>query len=310
MMQRRINFDAHRTLLLKFGLLLALAATFAFGTFACGEDNGGEDPQECVADTCDDLDAECGEHDDGCGDTLDCGSCDLPNADCDDGVCECAADTCDDLGAECGELDDGCGDTLDCGSCDDPDTCDDGQCVCEPDTCDDLGAECGEPDDGCGETLDCGTCGDDDTCDDGQCVCEPLTCGDIEDDCGEHDDGCGGTVDCGSCYAESTPCPSGTLDIAVEIETGSAGSGCATSFNPSEATVTEGDIVQWYDPSTCLDGYVITSGAADDDDAGYDFQSGTLITGDDFCVEFFAAGEYDYHCANNDITGTITVEEE
>ncbi len=102
----------------------------------------------CGPDTCSSLSAGCGEHDDGCGESLNCGACnDFPNSTCDDGECRCTPDTCETLGKACGEWSDGCGAILDCGGC-----------PCEPETCETLGKECGEWDDGCGTSLSCGDC--------------------------------------------------------------------------------------------------------------------------------------------------------
>lgn len=56
--------------------------------------------------TCDDID-ECGLQDDGCGGTLDCGSCCLT----------CIA------GVNCGGFDDGCGNFIECGQCLNNDKC-------------------------------------------------------------------------------------------------------------------------------------------------------------------------------------------
>jgi Cys-rich repeat protein len=133
---------------------------------------------------------------DGCGGTCEC---DLPNDQCQNGVCVCSP-SC--AGKECG--DDGCG-----GSC--PDTCgslehcEDYQCVCDyvdclgtccPDgdvcnlgtgqccTPQCSGKECGP--DGCGHT--CGSCLSNEVCQDGTCVCVPDCAG---KECG--DDGCGGS---------------------------------------------------------------------------------------------------------------------
>ena len=133
---------------------------------------------------------------DGCGGTCEC---DLPNDQCQNGVCVCTP-SC--AGKECG--DDGCG-----GSC--PDTCgslehcEDYQCVCDyvdclgtccPDgdvcnlgtgqccTPQCSGKECGP--DGCGHT--CGSCLSNEVCQDGTCVCVPDCTG---KECG--DDGCGGS---------------------------------------------------------------------------------------------------------------------
>ncbi len=86
------------------------------------------EPATCSAEAC-------GIVEDGCGGTLDCGSCESP---CEPATCSAEA---------CGTVEDGCGGTLDCGAC---------ESACEPITC--AADSCGIVDDGCGGTLDCGTC--------------------------------------------------------------------------------------------------------------------------------------------------------
>lgn len=93
----------------------------------------------CRKKTCAELGLTCGEGRDGCGGTLDCGTCN-PN---------CKAKTCAALGKTCGKHDDGCGKLVDCGPC---------SPVCQPATCADLEQPCGSRDDGCGGVLSCGTC--------------------------------------------------------------------------------------------------------------------------------------------------------
>jgi hypothetical protein len=103
---------------------------------SAGKGAGGTDG--CVPTTCEAEDAECGELDDGCGDTLDCGGCpdqETCGGDGEANVCGsgCVPETCENAGIECGELDDGCGDTLDCGTCEGGCGCnEDGQCDAGP----------------------------------------------------------------------------------------------------------------------------------------------------------------------------------
>ena len=161
--------------------------------------------EECTPDTCLTAGIECGsDWDDGCGGSLDCGSCDQGYF-CDDfGICtpepvdgdfeseaECVPYTCLTAGIECdSDWDDGCGGTLDCGDCDAGYYCDfDGFCQpealdgdfeeegeCMPDTCLSAGIECDYGwDDGCGGELNCGTCITGFYCDDyGQCQFESV----------------------------------------------------------------------------------------------------------------------------------------
>jgi hypothetical protein len=123
------------------------------------DDNG---QCQCDADTCESLDKQCGDWDNGCcGTTGDCGTCDeCPNSYCNDnGHCKCDPDTCADLGKECDSWDDGCCGNVDCGTCTECDNsyCDnDGQCQCEKNVC--QPGQCGQVPDGCCGFLDCGPC--------------------------------------------------------------------------------------------------------------------------------------------------------
>ena len=88
------------------------------------------------------MDIECGSAPDGCGNTLDCGSCPLGQA-CNAGKCPCSQATCAALGYTCGSFPDGCGGTLACGTCPAGQGCEGGACVCAPQTCAELGYACG-----------------------------------------------------------------------------------------------------------------------------------------------------------------------
>jgi len=76
--------------------------------------------------TCAAEGANCGMIADGCGGTLDCGTCTLPQT-CGGGgtpnVCGCSPTTCAAKGANCGIIADGCGGSLNCGTCTLPQTC-------------------------------------------------------------------------------------------------------------------------------------------------------------------------------------------
>jgi formylglycine-generating enzyme required for sulfatase activity/subtilisin-like proprotein convertase family protein len=94
------------------------------GAGAC---QGGEC---CVPMSCFLLGAVCGEADDGCGGTVQCGQCQDPEAVCFENQC-CVPKTCESLGKECGEWDDGCGDTVQCAPCGEGHECtQDGTCQC------------------------------------------------------------------------------------------------------------------------------------------------------------------------------------
>lgn len=164
------------------------------------------DTDECTLATCDDLGAECGTRDDGCGGTIECGSCDQPNASCNDGTCECTPDTCDDIGAQCGQPSDGCGGTLECGECSgDREECVDGACECQPrESCFDLDAECGQVDDGCGGTLQCDDCNSGRKCVDNSCEVDPETCTELGTRCSS-DTCCEGQT-CGYQSPETKDC--------------------------------------------------------------------------------------------------------
>jgi hypothetical protein len=89
----------------------------------------GDADAGCTPRTCASAGANCGSLSDGCGGTLDCGTCTAPET-CGGGgsanVCgtgACTPRTCASVGANCGTLSDGCGGTLDCGTCTAPKTC-------------------------------------------------------------------------------------------------------------------------------------------------------------------------------------------
>lgn len=65
--------------------------------------------EACLAWTCEDYGGECGDHDDMCGGSINCGTCQTPTA--------CRPLTCAQLGASCGTHGDGCGGTVSCGAC-------------------------------------------------------------------------------------------------------------------------------------------------------------------------------------------------
>jgi len=84
-------------------------------------------PPVCAPITCAALGKNCGALDDSCSNTLDCGSCSLPQT-CGgggiDNVCgPCPPTTCEEQGADCGAIVDGCGSWLACGTCTEPEIC-------------------------------------------------------------------------------------------------------------------------------------------------------------------------------------------
>ena len=211
------------------------------GFSRCGGGVTVDGGQVCTPKTCADLNYGCGSAGDGCGGSLDCGTCPSPQFcggggfnNCGgggvtaDGGQVCAPKTCANLGYTCGSAGDGCGGSLDCGTCTSPQFCGgggfntcggggvtaDGGQVCTPKTCAGLGYNCGTAGDGCGGSLSCGTCtspqycggGGFDTCggstaaaDGGAVACTPKTCNELGFNCGPAGDGCGGSLDCGTC---------------------------------------------------------------------------------------------------------------
>jgi len=115
--------------------------------------------------TCASEGKNCGTIPDGCGGTLNCGTCGIGQL-CEANVCvSCTPTTCAAQGKNCGSLADGCGGTLECGACSGTDVCSTNVCVsCTPTTCAAQGRSCGTLSDGCGGTLSCGTCAVGSTC--------------------------------------------------------------------------------------------------------------------------------------------------
>ncbi|MFH0903487.1 MAG: formylglycine-generating enzyme family protein [Pseudomonadota bacterium] len=147
----------------------------------------------CTPTSCTSEKKNCGTISDGCGKSLDCGSCIWPES-CGGGgtanVCGCTpTTTCEAAGAECGTLDDGCGGKLDCGTCIAPEACGGGGtpnvCGCTPTTCEAADAECGTVSDGCGRTLSCRGCAPPELCGGGGAnVCGAPSCVGLAPTCG------------------------------------------------------------------------------------------------------------------------------
>ncbi len=117
----------------------------------------------------------CGTISDGCGGTLDCGTCTVSGETCGGGGVAnvCGGNTCTTCaaqGAECGSISDGCGGTLNCGSCPSGQSCSNNVCVCNPTTCAAAGAQCGSISDGCSGTLNCGSCPSGQSCSANACT--------------------------------------------------------------------------------------------------------------------------------------------
>jgi RHS repeat-associated protein len=177
----------------------------------------------CAPATCASLGQNCGAVPDGCGGTLDCGTCASPQT-CGGGgvpnVCGCTPTTCGAQGKDCGSISDGCGGGLECGTCTPPQSCGGGGvpnvCGCTPTTCAAQLASCGTVPDGCGGTLGCGSCTLPQTCGGGgvpnACGCTPTTCAAQGATCGSIPDGCGGSLECGSCTLPQTCGGGGTAN--------------------------------------------------------------------------------------------------
>ena len=197
----------------------------------------------CVCDpiTCAERGAECGPLDNGCGKTIQCGTCDAP-AVCDENENACCTPrTCASVDAECGELPDQCGGVIDCGRCPEGETCStDFQCgtetfECPSEACAPGGSdeECCLELESCSWTTVCGrqgsidcslylTCDTAERCDAWQevpeygggnvarCRCyddQRRTCAGEGAECGTIEDGCGNEVDCGAtCPGQGEVC--------------------------------------------------------------------------------------------------------
>ena len=140
---------------------------------------------------------ECGQIPDGCGGTIDCGSCAEGSICLASHVCCQPRPPCS--SNSCGVIPDGCGGTLDCGSCPDGDICRSNHTCCTLNVC--AANQCGELPNFCGGTIDCGECPSGHFCQDNHTCCQPIPC---TDRCGTIYDGCGGSITC-----EDT-CPPGT----------------------------------------------------------------------------------------------------
>ncbi|MDP9151093.1 MAG: hypothetical protein M3O36_14270, partial [Myxococcota bacterium] len=120
--------------------------------FGNGDGGLGPDVAVCLPKSCAAVGATCGSAVDGCGGTLQCGSCPEGQTCGGGGTNKCGTNacvptTCMQANAGCGVVSDGCSKVLDCGGCAAPLTCSGGgmpnRCGCTPATCSSLGANCG-----------------------------------------------------------------------------------------------------------------------------------------------------------------------
>ena len=232
---------------------------------------GGAGPNRCGESMCTPLTQNqacamatppknCGLVADGCGGTINCGTCTQPDT-CGGGgapnVCGrpmCTPKTLQQAcsGLSCGWVSDGCGGAVNCGTCSNGGVCGGAgpnQCggQCTPTTCSAAGAECGNIANRCGALLNCGQCPPGQTCGaagpnkcgPGQ-SCTPRTCQAANATCGLIGDGCGNAIDCGTCTSPQTcggagtpnQCGTGTTGCnkltcnAQQVECGAASDGC------------------------------------------------------------------------------------
>ena len=198
----------------------------------------------CTPTTCAAQGDNCGSISDGCGGTLNCGTCAAPQTCGGCGnlhVCCCNPLTCAGQFKNCGTLDDGCGHILNCGTCPSGQICSTGQCVVLCSTCASLGFNCGTASDGCGHTLNCGTCCNGQTCVNnvctGTCTCTPTTCVAQGKNCGSISDGCGGTLNCGTCPGGQT-CTNNVCTVSCTPKTCSQlGFNCGTASDGCGGTL-------------------------------------------------------------------------
>ncbi|MGZ3419958.1 MAG: hypothetical protein ACXVEE_18930 [Polyangiales bacterium] len=269
-------------------------------------DGGGCVPQDCAK-----AGANCGPIGDGCGSSIDCGTC-AAGLSCGGGgtpsVCgvkyvpadggmlgdggTCIKKTCADYpGVNCGYLSDGCGDVVNCGTCTvageicggiKANECgnpyaDGGVGGCKPKTCTDLGFNCGLAGDGCGATIDCGTCTSPFICGGGG---KPSVCGNsFADDSGVvcKPKTCADypAVDCGKmadgCGGLTADC--GTCTAPYICGGGGVAGKCGNSFADDAGVVCK--------PKTCAD-YPGTCGAQSDSCGGLTANCG-VCTAPDIC---------------------------
>ena len=178
--------------------------------------HGGTGGSACTPKSCVSQGFACGVWSDGCGSTVDCGTCPAGQT-CSaakPGVCgvPCTPQTCVAQGFDCGIWSDGCGSSLDCGTCPAGQTCGggtspkSGTCGCTPKSCVQQGFACGTQTDGCGNLINCGACATGQACNAGACAgsCNPQSCVQQHFNCGTATDTCGNPLDCGTCPTGQT----------------------------------------------------------------------------------------------------------
>ncbi|MGO9712467.1 MAG: hypothetical protein ACLQBL_26640 [Polyangiaceae bacterium] len=275
-------------------------ASFADSGSTIGEDasllgnneDAGVTSTGCIPKTCAQLSAGCGQQGDGCGGSINCGTCTgtqtcggggTPNQCGGSGPCV-PATTCP-ATITCGPAADGCGGLIaSCGTCTAPQSCGGGgtpsqcgQASCVPATACPTGQNCGVAADGCGGTISCGTCTAPASCGGGgvhsQCgvsvgdagpdggpLCVPLTTCPAGQNCGAAADGCGGTIaSCGTCTAPQicggggTPNQCGDSTVCTPATSCPAGQNCGVAPDGCGGSITCGTCTS---PNTCGGGGV------------------------------------------------------
>lgn len=248
---------------------------------AAGEicQNGQCTTPSCTPLTCS---GSCDTIPDGCGGSLNCGSCPTGYS-CTDNSCvpTCVPKTQCDSGFQCGTQSDGCGGTISCGSCSSGQICENnictggtaspGQCLreCQP-------GQCGFVSDNCGGYINCGwTCPTGTKCASSLNKC--VTSNQCTPDnscigrCGTRPDGCGSRIQCSSC-PEGQVCNLNNYCVSKESCVPRTSADC----RPGECgRVSDGcgGIIQ----CSCPAGYKCEKGS-------YDLYRVTENEGQDYCV--------------------------
>jgi peptidoglycan/xylan/chitin deacetylase (PgdA/CDA1 family) len=222
----------------------------------------------CTPTTCAAQGKNCGSISDGCGGTLNCGTCASGQTCSASNVCQasCAPTTCSAQSKNCGSIPDGCGGTLNCGTCATGQTCSSGNVCqssngnCTPTVSSYQLGKCNatavyngnlykcisQAVNVNGETTGCGTTGvycssiAPDNASWGttawqlvqSCTgtgCAPTTCSAQGKNCGSISDGCGGTLNCGACPSGQTCSSANVCQVSCTPTTCSAqGKNCGS----------------------------------------------------------------------------------
>ncbi len=258
----------------------------------------------------------CGTVTNGCGGTLNCGTCSGAQQQCVANKCTCVPTTTCPAGDVCGTVSDGCGGTVNCGTCSGAQQqCQANKCVCVPATTCPAGDVCGTVSNGCGGTINCGTCsGAQQQCQANQCVCVPTTACPAGDVCGTVPNGCGGTVNCGTCSGAQQQCQANQC-VCQPLTTCGAGQTCGTIPDGCGGQVTCGSCgaTQTCTNNACVNvvvdaGTGMDSGPGNDSGAGGDASAGTDsgsgndsgITGNDSGIQPDGGGGPDASASNMD----------